>query len=45
VNNLNKETQLLKKRVANIRLRTREIKESLSSINVEIDDCDLLINE
>lgn len=44
VNNLNREIITLKKRLTTIRSRAKEVKESLTSINVEIEDCDETIN-
>jgi len=45
VNSLNKEIVTLKKKQTIIKSRIREIKESLTSINTEIDECDNVINE
>lgn len=45
VNNLNKEIQQLKKRMAGIRQRTKEIKDNLTSVNAELEDCDAIVNE
>lgn len=45
VNNLNKEIQTLKKKLSNVRTRASEIKENLTTINVELEDCDQIINE
>jgi len=45
VNNLNKEIQTLKKKLTNIRARAAEIKENLTTINVELEDCDQIINQ
>mmetsp|Transcript_41118 Transcript_41118/g.89703 ORF Transcript_41118/g.89703 Transcript_41118/m.89703 type:complete len:193 (+) Transcript_41118:528-1106(+) len=45
VNNLNKEIVALKRRQGSIRSRTAELKEKLTSINSEIEDCDVVIDE